>query len=114
MVEKVRADVAVNELGRVIGESHPKAKLTDGEVEVMRVLREDHGWSLQRLADAFKCGLRTAADICNYHTRAQVPRRYVLPRHVRRVVSESRLADEADTLGDNAVHDQTQATAEPN
>jgi len=65
--------VAVNERGLRIGQSHPRAKLTDTEVELVRLLHERHGFGYRRLAEKFEIGVSTARDICRYWSRAQIP-----------------------------------------
>lgn len=65
--------VAVNDDGLLIGEDHPRAKLTDAQVDEMRDLHEDHGWGMRRLARRFNCALSTAHAICTYQSRAQRP-----------------------------------------
>lgn len=50
------------------GEQHPKVKLTDHEVELVRQLREA-GMSLGMLASKFEAGKTTIVDICAYRTR---------------------------------------------
>lgn len=54
---------------RSAGMRHWKAKLTDDQVEEMRVLREDHGWSYGRLARHFKVPRVTVQFICTYRRR---------------------------------------------
>lgn len=63
--------VAINDQGRRVGETHPRAKFTDHEVELMRKLR-GAGWSFDRLAAAFECAKATVADICHGRIRSQV------------------------------------------
>jgi DNA invertase Pin-like site-specific DNA recombinase len=65
--------VAVNELGRWIGSSHPKAKLTDAQVDDIRSRREDQGQSTAYIARALGVPRRTVRDILNYSRRAQTP-----------------------------------------
>ncbi len=50
------------------GENHPKAKLTDHEVELMRQMREQ-GYGYKKLSEKFETSVRTIRDICNYDTR---------------------------------------------
>lgn len=50
------------------GENHPRAVLTDADVELMRQLREA-GWTLGDLADKFECGKSTVFDITTYRKR---------------------------------------------
>lgn len=54
--------------GRRTGEEHPNAILTDGEVELMRQLRED-GMTWDRLVEKFEVPKRTVRDICSYRRR---------------------------------------------
>lgn len=51
------------------GESHPRAKLTDQQVDEMRALRQKTGMSYAKLAAMFCCGASTARDIVCYWTR---------------------------------------------
>lgn len=62
--------VAVNEAGLRIGEDHPNAKLTDGEVEMIRQLHEE-GVSYKVLAEKFEISKGTVAKICRYERRGQ-------------------------------------------
>lgn len=55
--------------GHRMGESHPRARLSDHDVELMRRLHEEHGLGYGTLADKFECGASTARDICTYRTR---------------------------------------------
>ena len=57
-----------NAEGRRVGESHPKAELTDRDVELMRELR-DEGRSYRWLAKTFEIPKRTVRDIVNYRRR---------------------------------------------
>jgi transposase len=50
------------------GESHPKAVLTDHEVELVRRLRSD-GMSFGNIAAKFDIGKSTVRDMCAYRTR---------------------------------------------
>lgn len=65
--------VPVNEVGLRIGEGHPRATLTDAEVERIRVLHEDEGMSYTRLAAIFEVNRGTVAKICRYERRGQTP-----------------------------------------
>ncbi len=51
------------------GETHPKAKLTDAEVDLMRSLYEDDGISLGTLSVVFETPKDTVRRICNYERR---------------------------------------------
>jgi DNA invertase Pin-like site-specific DNA recombinase len=50
------------------GDRHPKATLTDHEVELVRKLRDD-GMSFAKIAAKFEIGKTTVIDICAYRTR---------------------------------------------
>ena len=65
--------VALNERGAHIGENHHNARLTDGDVELMRTLHETEGWGYWRLAHKFDVSKRTAKLICQYRARCQTP-----------------------------------------
>ena len=62
--------VAVNAQGLRIGDSHPNASLTDGEVETVRRLHEA-GMSYEALAAKFEVSYWTIGRICRYERRAQ-------------------------------------------
>lgn len=50
------------------GENHPKAKLTNHEVELVRSLKSE-GWSYGEIAKKMEVGKTTVIDICMYRTR---------------------------------------------
>ena len=60
--------VTVNGQGKRVGESHPKAELTDHEVELMREIHEE-GYGYRRLAKMFEVGKTTVRQIVRYETR---------------------------------------------
>jgi len=64
--------VAVNDAGRRIGESHPRAQLTDHEVDLIRELIES-GMSLREVAKKFEVSFSLAGQIARYEVRAQTP-----------------------------------------
>lgn len=64
--------IAVNDRGLRIGESHPRAVLTDQEVGWLLELRAE-GYSLAWLAGKFEISKSCAAKICRGQNRAQVP-----------------------------------------
>ena len=64
--------IGLNEDGRRVGQSHPKARLTDDEVEKMRVLREGLRVPYHRLAELFEVSVFTVVKICQYARRNQV------------------------------------------
>lgn len=64
---------AVNERGLRIGESHPRAVLTDHEVGLLLELREAEGWSYSRLAKVFEISKGAVAKIVSGQRRCQTP-----------------------------------------
>ena len=54
-----------------VGESHHRAKLTDHEVELIRLLREG-GMKLKEIARKFECTPENISQIVNYKTRIHV------------------------------------------
>jgi hypothetical protein len=68
-----------NERGYVIGEGHPKATLSNHEVDLMRELHEEfpvghpQHMGYRRLAKKFEVTKTAARKICTYHSRAQYP-----------------------------------------
>lgn len=76
IVRTMRRVVQVNERGRLVGESHQNAKLTDAQVDQIRELREDKSMSYVQLARLFGVPKSTIADICKYRRRAQTPARW--------------------------------------
>lgn len=71
------ATYPVNEKGYRIGEAHPKAKLSDEDVDRIREYREDSGKSYGFIAMKFHISRFTVRDICTYRRRAQTPFRWV-------------------------------------
>lgn len=55
--------------GRRIGEDHPNAILTNGEVELVRLLRERDGMTYAALAAKFEISKSSVAKICQYARR---------------------------------------------
>lgn len=64
--------IAVNERGLAIGESHPRAVLTNHEVEMLLELRAE-GFSYSWLAKKFEVAKGTVAKICRGERRGQYP-----------------------------------------
>ncbi len=64
--------VAVNDQGRRIGQSHPQAKLTDRDVELLLALR-DGGWTYKALAEKFDVSKSQVRNICTGRKRSQLP-----------------------------------------
>lgn len=71
--------VNTNEKGYVIGQDHPRAKLTDDHVDLIRELHEESGYSYNKLAWIFsrltksKVSKLYIRDICTYRRRCQIP-----------------------------------------
>lgn len=62
--------VAVNEDGLRIGESHPRAKLSDDDIELIRALAEE-GMRYRVIAQKFEISKVTVGRICRYERRGQ-------------------------------------------
>ena len=60
----------VNERGRRIGQDHPRARYTDGEVAMVWVLR-DEGWGYRRIAQALQMPRSTVRAIVAGRMRCQ-------------------------------------------
>lgn len=65
--------VAVNEMGLRIGEDHPRAKLTDAQVDEIRELHEEQGIIPRVLAERFNVSRSCIRQILSYEKRAQTP-----------------------------------------
>jgi DNA-binding CsgD family transcriptional regulator len=57
--------------GYRVGESHHLSKITDDEVELMRILREG-GLTCLEIAKKFDCARTTVSSIVNYNHRTQI------------------------------------------
>ena len=66
-----RLAVAINERGLVIGEDHPRAVLTDHEVDLLLELR-DEPMSYGKLAVIFEVSKSCVAKICRGEHRSQI------------------------------------------
>lgn len=69
-------EVAYNARGYRIGESHHRAKLTNGEVDLVLALRED-GVTLAEIARRMACSKTAVWKMVHGVTRAQWPARVV-------------------------------------
>ena len=78
----VRYVSVTNYRGRAVGESHPRAVLTDEQVEDMRAMSERLGLSDRSIARHFNVPRRTVRSILSYDNRPHsAPRviKYVRP-----------------------------------
>lgn len=70
-MKKARREmVAVNEMGRRIGESHPAARLTDHEVGLIFALAEE-GMTTRAIAEKMETPAKTVWDILAGRRRGQ-------------------------------------------
>lgn len=67
--------VAVNEKGLRIGKTHPRAKYSDSEIDLVLELR-DEGLGYKRIAKKLEMPIRTVRDICNGRRRCQTAARF--------------------------------------
>lgn len=67
--------IGVNEKGIRVGESHPKARLTDHDVDLIFVLYED-GVTIVEIARKMECRKSVINDILKGRRRAQRPVRW--------------------------------------
>lgn len=67
--------VAVNEHGLRIGQDHPNARYTDGEVAMVLALR-DEGKSYGQIARLAEMPKSTVRSICKGYRRCQCPADY--------------------------------------
>lgn len=51
------------------GEEHHNAVLTDAQVERIRAMHEEGGWSYGALAEKFEVAKSTIFDICSFRRR---------------------------------------------
>ena len=57
--------------GHRIGESHPRARLSDEDVRLVRALHQE-GLGYRQIAGKFEAGVSTIRDICTHRTRYDV------------------------------------------
>lgn len=72
----MRLQIAVNDSGHRVGESHHNARLTDAEVELIRSLHFRHGMSYPAIAEKFEVSRRAVGAICRFERRAEVATRW--------------------------------------
>jgi|DEB0MinimDraft_12_1074336.scaffolds.fasta_scaffold148812_2 hypothetical protein len=68
--------IALNELGRIIGEHHPRAKLLDAEVDQVHELREA-GFTLAQIGEKMGMSKEGVWKIVHGYRRGQTAARYV-------------------------------------
>ena len=68
--------IALNELGRIIGEHHPRAKLLDSEIDLVHELRES-GFTLAQIGEKMGMSKEGVWKIVHGHRRGQTASRYV-------------------------------------
>lgn len=74
--------IALNQWGRRIGEGHPRARLTDHEIDLMREMHEQHPvgdpkhLGYKKLARMFEVDRSQVRHICHYRQRAQTAARF--------------------------------------
>lgn len=71
----MKITIGVNERGQRVGESHPAARLTDHEVELLLTLHDD-GWGCRRLSRHFEISKTAVRKIINGKCRQQRPCRW--------------------------------------
>lgn len=63
----------INSDGRIIGQDHPRATLSDHDVDLIRELHEEHGVTSTMLARKFDVSAFWVRQIVSYRARVQVP-----------------------------------------
>ena len=63
--------VGVSDAGVRVGQDHPKAVLTDAQVEQLLALRAE-GWSYGRLAETFEIPKASVASLCQGRRRMAI------------------------------------------
>lgn len=71
-----------DENGRVVGEAHHMARLTNHEVDLIRELHEEHRMSYRALAHMYSVPKATIARICRYERRATTPAQWRAKKEV--------------------------------
>lgn len=65
----------MNENGRRVGDYHPNARISDGDVELLLEMREE-GWGYRRLAAKFEVSKNLVRMICAGKRRCSRPERW--------------------------------------
>lgn len=68
--------VAVSDTGRRVGEHHPRARLTDADVDHIRTLYEEGAVGYKTLGKVFGVSWQTVRDICTFARRNTPPARW--------------------------------------
>lgn len=90
-MQKITRLVGFNDRGRRVGQSHPRAVLSDRDVELMRQLYEAYPrghpqhWSYGQLAVKFECPKKTVHNIVTYLRRVEATIYRKVPITVRTV-----------------------------
>lgn len=66
---QVERNKQTGEKGRRCGESHPNARYSDAEIELMRTMREELGYGYRRLARIWECSRGYMRDVLTYRRR---------------------------------------------
>lgn len=64
--------IGVNEKGARVGQDHPRAVLTDAQVEMVLVLHQRDGWGYRRIARVLEVSRESVRDVCKGRRRCQV------------------------------------------
>ena len=76
MTQKAISQVATNDRGNRVGESHHNSNLSDRDIDLIRELNEQ-GVPYSILEEVFVSSKSTIAGICQYRRRANTPSEYV-------------------------------------
>ena len=68
--------IAVNARGDRLGQDHPQAKLSDGDIELMRELRLRYNLSYAEIGRKFEVAKSHVWRVVNCLQRAQIPAGY--------------------------------------
>jgi AraC-like DNA-binding protein len=69
--------IPVNDMNQPLGEHHPRARLSDETVLLIRDLYEREDWSMMRIARKLQLSFWTVRRICRYQTRRHVVHRWL-------------------------------------
>ncbi len=67
----MKRTISVGKQGARLGEDNGRAKLTDGEVDLIRTLHEAHRMPYALLAEKFEVSVSLVGKICRCERRAQ-------------------------------------------